>query len=59
MSKERALMSYQPPNTNKIFVFCAGCTWGIGLDPAVGGLATQEEVDLAFNAHNCEDYAKE
>jgi hypothetical protein len=51
MSKERALMCHQPSNTNTIFVFCAGCDWGIGLAPAAGGLATQKEIDEAFNAH--------
>jgi hypothetical protein len=58
MSRARELLSYQPSNVNTIFLLCTCCTWGLGLQPASGGLATQEEVDQEFKAHICEEYAK-
>ena len=57
MSEERELLSYQPSNTNTILLLCSHYSWGTSLQPKAKGLATQKELDQAFRAHKCEDYA--
>jgi hypothetical protein len=53
----RELVTQQLTTTNAVPLSCTNCAWGIMFQP-VSGHATCEELDKAFEEHNCKGFPR-